>query len=136
MHVYVCQFISIFSSETTGPIETEFHVEPPSDGLMKVYLNRLGQMTNMAAVAMYHGKDLKSLLLWNQQADDLESWHASFGTRVILYQVCSNDDPGLTLTILQQGQIWSIMLSYGKKEKQWIFSETIVVYDTKVSRCS
>ena len=78
-------------------------------------------MTNMAAVAMYHGKDLKSLLLWNQQADDLESWHASIGTRVLLYQVCSNDDPGLTLTTLQQGQIWSIMLSYGKKVKQWIF---------------
>ena len=28
------------------------------------------------------------------------------------------------------------MLSYGKKLKQWIFSETIVVYDIKVGRCS
>ena len=25
------------------------------------------------------------------------------------------------------------MLSYGKKEKQWIFSETIVVYDLKLA---
>ena len=28
------------------------------------------------------------------------------------------------------------MLLYGKKLKQWIFSETIVVYDIKVGRCS
>ena len=41
-------------------------------------------------------KTLKDLLLWNENADDLESWYASSGTRV--YQVCSNDDPGLTLT--------------------------------------
>ena len=38
--------------------------------------------------------------------------------------------------ILQQGQIWSPMLLYGKKVKQWIFSETLVVYDIKVGRCS
>ena len=42
------------------------------------------------------------------------------------YQVYSNDDPGLTVTsfdldILRQGQIWSLMLLYGKKVKQWIF---------------
>ena len=28
------------------------------------------------------------------------------------------------------------MLLYGKKVKQWMFSETIVVYDIKVGRCS
>ena len=28
------------------------------------------------------------------------------------------------------------MLSYGKKVKQWMFSETTVVYDIKVGRCS
>ena len=28
------------------------------------------------------------------------------------------------------------MLLYGKKLKHWIFSETIVVYDIKVGRCS
>ena len=41
------------------------------------------------------------------------------------YQVCSNDDPELTLTILQQGQIWSLMLLYGKKVKQWIFQKLL-----------
>ena len=28
------------------------------------------------------------------------------------------------------------MLLYGKTVKQWIFSETVVVYDIKVGRCS
>ena len=48
------------------------------------------------------------------------------------YQVCSNNDPGLTLITLRQGQISSLMLLYGKKVKQWSFSETIVVYDLKL----
>ena len=50
------------------------------------------------------------------------------------YQVCSND-PGLTLPILGQGQIWSLMLLYGEKGKTMDFSKTIVVYDMKVRRC-
>ena len=41
-------------------------------------------------------KTFKSLLLWNRKADDLEvgmrHWLLEY------YQVCSNDDPGLTLT--------------------------------------
>ena len=37
-------------------------------------------------------KILKNLLLWNQKADDLETWVRAY------YQVCSSDDPGLTLT--------------------------------------
>ena len=48
-----------------------------------------------------------------------------------MYQVCSNDDPGL-----QQGQIWSLMLLYGEKGKTMDFSEIILVYDIKVGRCS
>ena len=49
------------------------------------------------------------------------------------YQVCSNDNLGWTWPILWQGQIWSLMLLYGKKIKQWILSETIVVYDLKLA---
>ena len=36
------------------------------------------------------------------------------------YHICSNDDPGLTLTYLTASPIWSLMLLYGKKVKQWI----------------
>ena len=33
------------------------------------------------------------------------------------HKVCSNDDPGLALTFLQQGQLCSIILLYGKMRK-------------------
>ena len=50
--------------------------------------------------------------------------------------MCLNDDPMMTLSILRQGHMWSPILLYGEKVKQSIFSETIVVYDIKVGRCS
>ena len=54
-------------------------------------------MTKMAAMPKY-GKNLKqNLLLQNPKVDDLETWYAALGARV-LSQDCSNDDPGLTLT--------------------------------------
>ena len=38
-------------------------------------------MTNMAAMPIHvYGKNL---LLWNQKADDLESWYAALDTRVL-----------------------------------------------------
>ena len=46
------------------------------------------------------------------------------------YQVCSKDDPGMTLTYLvPYAFVW-------EKIKTMDFSETIVVYDIKVGRCS
>ena len=52
------------------------------------------------------------------------------------YHVCSNDDPGMTLTyftarlnLVPYAFVW-------EKVKLCIFSETIVVYDIKVGRCS
>ena len=50
-------FSNIFFSETTGPIETKFHVEPPWDGRMKVYSNGPGHMTKMATMPIC-GKNL------------------------------------------------------------------------------
>ena len=45
------------------------------------------------------------------------------------YQVCSNDDPGLTLTYF-----WarSNLCPFGKKVKL-VFAETIVIYDLKLA---
>ena len=52
------------------------------------------------------------------------------------YQVCSNDDPGFTLTyfttrsnLVPDAFVWG-------RGKTMDFSETIVVYDVKVGRCS
>ena len=47
--VCVCVFSNI-SSETTGPIEARFHMEPPWDGGTKVCSNGPGHMTKMAAM--------------------------------------------------------------------------------------
>ena len=39
-------------------------------------------MTKMAAMPLY-GKNLKNLLLWNQTADDFETWYAASGAQVL-----------------------------------------------------
>ena len=62
---------------------------------------------------------VKNILLWNQKADDLESWYAALGTQVLLN--LSNLVP------------YAFVLEKGKTI---YFSETIVVCDHKVNRCS
>ena len=52
-------------SETTGPIATKFHIQPPGTLGKKNCSNGLGHMTNMAAMPIY-GKNLKNLLYQNQ----------------------------------------------------------------------
>ena len=49
-----------FSSETTGPIATKFHTQPPGVLGKKNYSNGLGHMTNMAAMPIYDKKLKKS----------------------------------------------------------------------------
>ena len=71
-------------------------------------------------------KILKNLLLWNQMADDLETLYAASGARVLkYYQVCSNDDPVLTLTYFTAR---SNLVPYAfewEKGKQWIFKKLL-----------
>ena len=57
-------------------------MESPWDGGTKVCSNGLGHMTKMAAMPIY-GKTLKNLLLRNQEADDLDTWYAASGARVL-----------------------------------------------------
>ena len=52
------------------------------------------------------------------------------------YQVCSNDDPGLTLIYFTARSILVPYAFVWEKVKTMDFSETIVVYDVKVGRCS
>ena len=83
--VYVCcmsTFSNIFSSETTGPIEAKFHMEPPWDGGTKVCSNGPGHMTKMAAMPIY-GKHLKKSSSQEPKADDLENCYAASGARVL-----------------------------------------------------
>ena len=81
----------------------------------------------MATMSMY-GKNLKNLLQ-NQKANGLETWYAASGAQIL--QVCSNDDPGLTLTYFTAR---SNLLPYAfvwEKGKTMDFSGTIVSCDLK-----
>ena len=40
-------------SETTWPINAKFHMEPPWEGGMQVYINGPGHMTKMAVMPIY-----------------------------------------------------------------------------------
>ena len=78
-------------------------------------------------------KTLKNLL-WDQKADDLETCYAASGAQVL--QVCSNDDPGLTLTCFTSRSNLVPYAFVWEKGKTMDFSETVVVCDVKVGRCS
>ena len=101
------------------------------DGGMKVCSNGPGHMTKMAAMAI-HGKNLKKIFFSGTKrpmALNLGMHHPVLE----YYQVCSNDDPGLTLTYFTAR---SNLVPYDfvwEKGKTVDFSETIVVYDLKLA---
>ena len=51
-------------------------------------------------------------------------------------KICSNDDPGLTLTYFTARSNFVPYAFVWEKGKQMDFSEIILVYDIKVGRCS
>ena len=72
------QFHSNFTKEDISHTPKKFHMESPWDGGMKVCLNGPGHMTKMATTP----ETLKNLLQ-NQTVDDLETWYAASGARVL-----------------------------------------------------
>ena len=97
MYVCVSTFSNIFSSETTGPIETKFRVEPPWDGGTKVCSNGPGHMTKMADMPIY-GKNLKNLFFSGTTRPMTLKLSVQHRARKYYQVFFSNDDPGLTLT--------------------------------------
>ena len=79
----------------------------------------------------YMVKTLKNLLFRNQKADDLGTWYAALGARVL--SSCSNDDPELILTYSTAGSNLSFYVFVWEKGKTKDFSETIVLYDLKLA---
>ena len=79
-------------------------------------------------------KILKNLLLRNKKACNLDTWCVALGARVL--PNCSNDDPGLTVTYFMGRSNLVPCAFVWEKGKTMDFSETIVVYDIKVGRCS
>ena len=126
---------SIFSNfiflETAWSIEAKFYVEPPWNGWTKVWSNGLGHMTKMATKPIY-SKNLKEILFSWTKWNLVCSIGCSSTTRFIQMMTLKWPWP-----ILRQGKIWSPMILFGEKSKTMdSFSETIVVYDIKVGRCS
>ena len=90
-------------------------------------------MTNMAAMPIYIVKTLKYSSP-EPKADDLDlvcNIGCSSATKFVQMMTL-----GWPRHILRQGQILSLILLYGKKGKTMDISETVVVYDVKVGRCS
>ena len=52
------------------------------------------------------------------------------------YQDCSNNDPGMTMTYITARSNLGSYAFVWEKGKTMDFSETIVVYDVRVDRCS
>ena len=103
------------------------------DGGTKVCSNGPGHMTKLAAMPIY-GKNVKKSSLepkgwwpWNLVCNIEYSSTIKFAQMMTL---------GWPWPILRQGQIWSLMLLYGKRVKQWIFQKQLstVVYIVTVWR--
>ena len=116
-------FLNFFSWETAGSIEAKFDVDPPWMG------ERKGSNDQDGRHAIY-GKTWTILLLWNQKADDLESWYAASGTWVLpcLFKWCLWVDHDLFIA-RSNFVPYAFILEEGKTMG---FSEIIVVYDIKV----
>ena len=123
--------LNIFSSETTVPIEAKFHMESPWDGGTKVCSNGPGHMTKMAAMPIY-GKNLKKIFFSGTKRPmtlklGMQHWVRKY------YQLCSNNEPGLTLTYFMARSNLVPYAFVWEKGKTMDFSETIVVYDLKLA---
>ena len=115
-------------------MKAKFHVEPPWDEGMKDCSNGPGHMTNMAAMPIC-GKNLKKVFFSESKKPmtlkvGMQHWVLK------CYQICSKDVPWLPLvyfTAMSNLVHYSFVLEKGKTMD---FSETTVVYDIKVGRCS
>ena len=88
-------FSNFFFLGTARLIETKFQMEPPWDGETKKCSNGPGHLTNMVDIPIY-GKNLKKSFSGTERLLTLkvgmQHWALEY------FQICSNDDPGLTLT--------------------------------------
>ena len=101
-----------FFLETTKPIEAKFHVEPLWDEGKRKFVQMVKVTWPVSPPCPYMVKTLKSCVSVIKKPMTLKvgikRWMFEY------YQVCSNDDYGLTFTFCQ---IRSPMLLYGKKDK-------------------
>ena len=73
-------------------------MKTPYNKLVKIYTNCLGHLTKMADMPIYGKNPLKIFFSRTRRLMTLGLGLKHFGC--LIYQVCSNDDPRLTLTYL------------------------------------
>ena len=72
----------------------------------------------------YMVKTLKNLFLWNQKANDLETWYATLSARILPSLL--KDDPELTLTYFTaRSNLIPYAFVWEKKVTQWIFQKLL-----------
>ena len=126
-------FLNFFSSITTLPIEAKFYVESPWNKGTKACSNCLGHMIKMGTMPIYGRTFLKSSSL---ESKSRWPWNmvgciAYLSTSKFIQTM----PQGWPWPILLQDQIWSCMLLYRKKLKQWIFQK-LLLSDINVGSCS
>ena len=111
--------VHIFFSKTTWPIKAKFYVEPPWVEERKVCSQHLGHMTKMAATPIY-GKN-PSKIFFSGTGGPI-SMKLGMKHRGLLHIiVCSNYDPGVTLTYLKTRSNLEIGFSIGKSKNSGFF---------------
>ena len=96
MGVRRSQCSKILFSETAGPIKAKFYVEPPWEGGTIFCSWHLGHMTKMGATPIC-GKNPSKIFFARTGVPIFKKVGMSHrGLQPI--RVCSNDDPGVTLT--------------------------------------
>ena len=90
------QCSKIFFSETPGLIKAKFYVEPPWVGGTIFCSRHLGHMTKMAATPIYGKNPSKIFFSRTSRPIFTKLGMLHRGLQPII--VCSNDDPGVTLT--------------------------------------
>ena len=110
-----------------------FHMELLCDGATKVFQTALFT-SPIWPPCPYTVKTLKIVISGTKRLMTLklgmQHWVLEY------YQVCSNDDPGLTLTCFTARSNLATYAFVWKKGKTKNFSETSVVYVMKVGRCN
>ena len=87
--------LNIFS-KTPCSIKAKFYVEYPLERGMKICSRHFGHMTKMAATPIY-GKNL-SKIFFSGTGRPISTKPCMKHPRLLPIIVCSNDDPGMTLT--------------------------------------
>ena len=116
-------FSDFFFLETAWPIEAKLYVVPPWDGGTEVCSAGPSHITKMAVMPIY-GKNLKKIFFSGTK----RSMTLKLGMQhqvIEYYQICSTDDPGLSLTYFMAGSYLVPYAFVWEKDKTMDFQKLL-----------